>query len=85
MTFEQQFKALIYYHLEEYASRNHLVQALEEDDFARNEIAPPDGIKKSSFSEAVNHRGRARISHLFNEIMVMAIYTHRELILGISG
>ncbi len=43
--------------LAEYSSGSQLVQALEKDDFARKEIAPPDGIKKSSFFEAVNHRG----------------------------
>ena len=46
MEFEHQLKALIFYHLEEYSSGSHLIQALEEDDFAKNEIAPPEGIKK---------------------------------------
>ena len=54
MPFEHQLKALIFYHLEEYSSGSHLIQALEEDDFVKREIAPPDGIKKSSLFEAVN-------------------------------
>ena len=57
MTFEDQLKALIFFHLEEHTSGQHLLQVLEEDDFARDVIAPEDGIKKSSFSEAINSRG----------------------------
>jgi len=45
MNFEQQLRALVYFHLEEHTSGRHLIQALEEDDFARNHIAPPDGIQ----------------------------------------
>ncbi len=68
MTFEHQLKALIFYHLEEYSSGSHLVQALEEDDFASKEIAPPDGIKKSSFFEAVNHRGLEQLFYIFEKL-----------------
>ena len=57
MSFEDQLKALIFYHLEEHVSGRHLIQVLEEDDFARENIAPKEGIKKSSFSEAINTRG----------------------------
>jgi hypothetical protein len=57
MTFEDHLKALVYFHLEEHHSAQHLLQVLEQDDFARNQIAPEDGIKKSSFSEATNSRG----------------------------
>jgi len=32
-------------------------KALKEDDFARKNIAPNDGISKSSFFEAINTRG----------------------------
>ena len=49
MNFEQQIRALIFYHLEEHSSGRHLLEVLEKDDFAKREIAPPDGIKKSSF------------------------------------
>ena len=44
MTFEQQLKSLILFHLEEYDSARHLLQVLKEDDFARSFIAPPQGI-----------------------------------------
>jgi len=56
MSFEDHLKALVFFHLEEHKSAQHLLQALEEDDFARNEIASKEGIKKSSFSEATNSR-----------------------------
>lgn len=57
MEFEDQLNALIYFHLEEHTSGRHLLQVLEEDDFARLEVAPEAGIKKSSFFEAINSRG----------------------------
>jgi hypothetical protein len=46
MNFEDQLNALIFFHLEEHTSGRHLVQTLQEDDFARNNIAPADGISK---------------------------------------
>lgn len=72
MNFEQQIKALVFYHLEEHSSARHLIQVLEEDEFARNEIAPPDGIKKSSFSEAVNNRGLEQLLYVFQNIQANA-------------
>jgi len=73
MNFEQQVKALIFYHLEEHSSARHLIQVLEEDEFARNEIAPPDGIKKSSFSEAINSRGLEQLLYVFQNIQANAV------------
>ena len=75
MTFEHQLKALIFYHLEEYTSGSHLVQVLGEDNFAKNEIAPPEGIKKSGFFEAVNHRGLEQLSYIFNQLQADAVKT----------
>jgi hypothetical protein len=54
MTFEDQFKALIFYHLEEFSSGSELLQALEQNDFTKECVAPPKGIKKSAFFEAIN-------------------------------
>ena len=68
MTFEDQLKALVFFHLEEHTSAQHLLQVLEEDDFARNAIAPEDGIKKSSFSEANNTRGLEQFIHIFKRL-----------------
>jgi hypothetical protein len=68
MTFEDQLKALVFFHLEEHKSGTHLVQFLEEDDFARQCIAPKDGIKKSSFFEAINSRGLEQLNFVFNKL-----------------
>ena len=57
MSFEEHLRALVFFHLEEHHSAQHLLQVLEQDDFAKSAIAPKDGIKKSSFSEATNSRG----------------------------
>lgn len=69
MTFEDQLDSLIYYHLEEHSSAQHLLQALKEDDFARNNIAPKEGIEKSSFSEAINTRGLQQLLEVFEALV----------------
>jgi hypothetical protein len=56
MEFEHQLNALIFFHLEEHTSGRHLIQALQEDDYARNNIAPPEGIQKSAFFDALHER-----------------------------
>ena len=68
MTFEDQLKALIFFHLEEHVSARHLIQVLKEDDFARLNIAPEDGIGKSSFSEAINSRGLEQLQSVFEKL-----------------
>jgi hypothetical protein len=73
MTFDDQLKALIFFHLEEHTSAQHLLQFLEEDDFARNNIAPEEGIKKSSFAEAINNRGLEQLSHIYQNLQAQAI------------
>jgi len=73
MTFEDQLNALIFFHLEEHTSGRHLVQTLQEDDFARNNIAPADGISKSSFFEAVNERGLEQFMYVFQELQKKAV------------
>ena len=40
MSFEEHLRALVYFHLEEHHSAQHLLQVLEQDDFARSSIAP---------------------------------------------
>jgi len=72
MNFEQQLKALIFYHLEEHSSGRHLLEVLEKDDFAKTNIAPPDGIKKSSFFEAINHRGLEQLLYVFEKLQADA-------------
>jgi hypothetical protein len=73
MTFEDQLKALIFFHLEEHTSAQHLLQVLEEDDFARHHIAPEKGIKKSSFAEAINTRGLEQLMHVYQNLQTEAI------------
>jgi Transposase DDE domain len=91
MTFEDQLKALIFFHLEEHTSAQHLLQVLEEDDFAREVIAPEEGIKKSSFSEAVNSRGLEQLAHIYQNLQVQAVGVlpkkHADLgdLVGIDG
>ena len=75
MTFEHQLKALIFYHLEEHSSGSHLVQVLGKDDFAKREITPPDGIEKSSFFDAVNHRGLDQLLYVFEKLQAVAAQT----------
>ena len=72
MTFEDQLNALVFYHLEEHDSGTHLVQVLQEDTFAREHIAPSNGIKKSSFFEAINTRGLEQLTFVFNELQAQA-------------
>lgn len=72
MTFEDQLNALIYFHLEEHTSARHLIQALQEDDFARNVIAPEGGISRSSFSEAINERGLEQFFYVFQQLQKQA-------------
>jgi len=91
MTFEDHLKALVYFHLEEHHSAQHLLQVLEQDDFARNQIAPEDGIKKSSFSEATNSRGLEQFFYVFENLQAQATQLlpekHPELgtLIGIDG
>ncbi len=72
MDFEQQLKALVYFHFEEHKSGTHLIQVLKEDDFAKNEIAPPKGIEKSSFFEAINSRGLEQMIYMFQGLQAEA-------------
>jgi len=74
MTFEDQLNALIFFHLEEHTSARHLIQVLNDDDFAKNNIAPEDGISKSSFSEAINERGLEQFIYVFHELQKHASY-----------
>ena len=68
MTFEDQLNMLIFFHLEEHVSARHMLQVIEQDDFARENIAPEEGIKKSSFSEAVNTRGLEQLQIVFEKL-----------------
>lgn len=75
MTFEEQLNALVYFHLEEFDSGRHLLQALEQNDFAKQCVAPAKGIKKSAFFEAINTRGLEQLSQLFTALVTDATKT----------
>lgn len=91
MSFDDQLKALIYYHLQEYASGSELLQALEQDNFAKEYIAPPKGIKKSSFFEAMNNRGLEQLAEVFSHLVkqagktLPAEYAHLGNLVSIDG
>lgn len=72
MTFEDELNSLIYFHLDEHVSARHLIQILKEDDFARENIAPEDGISRSSFSEAINNRGLEQLEFVFQKLCTEA-------------
>jgi hypothetical protein len=91
MTFEEHFRALVFFHLEEHTSAQHLLQTLKQDDFARENIAPVEGIEKSSFSEATNSRGLEQFIHVYQQLQARASKilprAHEELgeLIGIDG
>ena len=72
MEFMHQLKDLVAFHLEEHKSGRDLLQFLEQDDFARRAIAPPKGIKKSSFFEAINTRGLEQMFYVFRQLQAEA-------------
>jgi len=69
LSFEDQFKALIFYHLQEFSSGRELIQALEQNDFAKECVAPSRGIKKSAFFEAINNRGLDQLLEIFEDLV----------------
>lgn len=73
MNFEDQLKALVYFHLQEHSSARHLVQDLKENDFAKQNIAPESGISRSSFGEAINERGLEQLQFIFENLYTQAV------------
>jgi hypothetical protein len=65
----------VFFHLEEHHSGRHLLQVLQQDEFAKKHIAPEAGIKKSSFFEAINNRGMEQLTYLFKELYIQASKT----------
>jgi len=72
MTFEDQINILVYFHLEEHHSGRHLLQVLKENDFARQYVAPENGIEKSSFFEDISSRGLEQMVELFGKLYIKA-------------
>jgi hypothetical protein len=65
-TFEHQLHSLIWFHLHEHQSGRDLLQCLEQDCFARTHIAPPEGISRSAFFEAMNSRGVEQLLEMYH-------------------
>jgi hypothetical protein len=68
MDTEDLLNILTYYHLQEFSSGRELIQALQEDDYARDLVAPAGGIKRSTFFDTVNDRGVEQLLHVFTEL-----------------
>jgi hypothetical protein len=91
MTFEDQLKALVLFHLDEHTSGRHLLQVLKQDDYARKHIAPEKGIEKSAFFEALSFRGLERFQYVFNQLQQNAQlvlpnnYEHFGSLVAIDG
>ncbi len=89
---DQQLTALILFHLEEHRSGQELLQFLEEDEVARVIAgAPPEGIKQSTFYEAINTRGLDQMTYMFRELCRIASgtlpfkYEHLGDLIAIDG
>ncbi len=72
MNTEELLNILTYYHLQEFSSGSELIQALQEDDYARNFVAPAGGIKHSTFFDTVNERGVEQLLAVFTELQKQA-------------
>lgn len=72
MNTEELIDILTYYHLQEFSSGRELIQALEEDDYAKECLAPPNGLKRSTFFDTVNERGVEQLLSVFTELQKQA-------------
>lgn len=68
MNFDEQLKALIHFHLQEHKSGRHLVEDINTNEFAKQNIAPVDGISRSSFFEIINSRGLEQLQYVFENL-----------------
>lgn len=71
-SFEYHLKALVYLHLQEYESGRELLQVLEEDELAKEYIAPPDGVGRSTFFEAMNTRALPQLVKMYELLQAQA-------------
>ena len=71
MNTEELLNILTYYHLQDFSSGRELIQALQEDDYAK-QFAPAGGIKRSTFFDTVNDRGVEQLLYVFTELQKKA-------------
>lgn len=67
-TFDYQLKSLIYYHLEECTSAQGLLQMMADDEFARQNLIPEEGLGESTFYEANANRGVIQMLEVFDQL-----------------
>jgi len=72
LTFAHQVLSLVYFHLQNFTSGRHLLQALTEDTLAQTMIALPGGIKKSTFFETIGSRGLEQLQQVFSLLAAYA-------------
>jgi len=72
MNTEELLNILTYYHLQDFSSGRELLQALEEDDYARKFVSPVNGVKRSTFFDTVNDRGVEQLLFVFTELQKQA-------------
>ena len=71
MNTEELLNILTYYHLQDSSSGIELIQALQEDDYAK-QFAPAGGIKRSTFFDTVNDRGVEQLLYVFTDLQKKA-------------
>lgn len=71
-TFDYHLQALVYLHLQEYESGRELLQVLEQDEFAKAHIAPPEGVSRSTFFEAMNTRSLEQLVQMYERLQKKA-------------
>ncbi len=71
-TFDYHLQALVYLHLQEYESGRELLQILEQDEFAKAHIAPPEGVSRSTFFEAMNTRSLEQLVQMYERLQTKA-------------
>ena len=67
-TFHFQLRSLIYYHVEECTSGQHLLQMMSGDPLTQQLLVPPEGLAKSTFYEANASRGVVQMLQLFDKL-----------------
>lgn len=91
MNTEELLNILTYYHLQGFSSGRELVQTLQEDEYARNLIAPAGGLQRSTFFDTVNDRGVEQLLYVFTELQKKAAsvlpnqYAHLGNLVAIDG
>ena len=58
--------------MQDFSSGRELIQTLQEDDYARQFVAPAGGIKHSTFFDTVNDRGVEQLLFVFTELQKQA-------------